>query len=77
VFPNIFSRALHFVPYALPIILEPILVGENWDLDVCMFGVKYFYNGGVFKVSKLFLWWTNKKKAHWGKEFWTGNAPVH
>ncbi len=34
VFPNMFSRAPHFVPYALPNVLEPILVGENWDLDV-------------------------------------------
>jgi hypothetical protein len=54
VFPNIFSRAPHCVPYALPRVLEPILVRENWDLDVCMFGVKYFYNGESPKFQNFF-----------------------
>ncbi len=62
VFPNIFARAPHFVPYALPSVLEPILVHENWDLDVCMFGVKYFYNGESPKFQNFFLRWTNKKR---------------
>ncbi len=62
VFPNIFSRSPHFVPYALPSVLEPILVRENWDLDVCMFGVKYFYNGESPKFQNFFLRWTNKKR---------------